>query len=58
MKIWNQIVIVNVCILVGLVYEYFKGAPVLPVFTAGIVLLILANVIFFVRLWKSNSLSK
>jgi hypothetical protein len=58
MKIRNQIVIVNVCILAGLVYEYFKGAPVLAVFAAGMLLLILTNVIFFIRLRKSNTLSK
>jgi hypothetical protein len=55
MKLKNQALIVNVAILAGLGFQYFRGAPILAILIAGILLLLIVNVIFFVRLRKSKS---
>jgi hypothetical protein len=52
MKLQNQILIVNVGILGGLVFEYFRGTPIGVLAVCGVFLLLLANVIFLVRLKK------
>jgi hypothetical protein len=52
MNLQNQILVVNVGILGGLVFEYFRGTPIGILAGSGIVLLLLANIIFFIRLKK------
>jgi len=54
MKLQNQILLVNAAILGGLVFEYFQGAPIVSIVLAGALLLLLANVIFFIRLQKAK----
>ena len=49
MKLINQALIVNVAILAALVFEYFRGAPILVIAVSAIALLLMVNVIFFVR---------
>ncbi|MGA3136146.1 MAG: hypothetical protein ABSC88_09155 [Terracidiphilus sp.] len=54
MKLQNQILIVNAAILGGLVFEYFRGSPIVAIMVSGVFLLLLANVIFFIRLQKAK----
>jgi hypothetical protein len=49
MKLKNQILLVNICFLAGLAFEYFQGTPVLVILIAGILCLLTANIIFFIR---------
>jgi uncharacterized membrane protein len=56
MGLKNQILLVNACILAGLVFEYFRGAPMLSIVTAAIFLLLLVNVIFNVRLQRTKKM--
>lgn len=51
MSLKNRIVIVNISIVAGLLFEYFRGAPMLAVWTSGIFLLLLVNAIFGIR-WR------
>jgi hypothetical protein len=51
-KLQNQILIVNVAILAGLAFEYFRGITVGILVLCGVFLLPLANIIFFIRLGK------
>jgi ABC-type multidrug transport system permease subunit len=55
MKLQNQIVLVNASILAGLVFGYFRGAPIFAIVVSGVVLLLLANVIFFIRVRKAKN---
>ena len=55
MKLQNQILIVNAAILGGLVFEYFRGSPIFAIVVSGVFLLLLANVIFFVRLQRAKN---
>ncbi len=54
MKLENQIVIVNVAILAGLGFEYFRGAPVVAIAISAVLLLLLVNVIFLVRVQRAK----
>jgi hypothetical protein len=54
MKLENQAVLVNVCIVAGLAFEYFRGAPILAILIAGVLLLLVVNVIFFVRFRRAK----
>jgi len=56
MKLKNQIVLVNACILIGLVFEYFRDTPLFIVVGVGIFLFLLVNVIFWDRLRRSKNL--
>ena len=56
MELKNQILLVNVCIFAGLVFEYFRGAPMLALAISAIFLFLLANVIFYVRLKKAKKM--
>ena len=56
MELKNQILFVNVCIPAGLVFEYFRGAPMLSIVIAAIFLLLLVNVIFYVRLQRTKKM--
>lgn len=56
MKLKNQILLVNGAILAGLVFQYFRGYPVLPILITGILLMAMANLIFFVRVQKAKNL--
>ena len=49
MKLENQALLVNVAILAGLGFEYFRGAPILAILIAGTSLLLMVNMIFFIR---------
>jgi hypothetical protein len=55
MKLRNQIMLVNGCILIGLVFEYFRDTPLFIVVGVGIFLFLLVDVIFWVRLRKSKN---
>jgi hypothetical protein len=54
MKLQNQILIVNVAIVAELAFEYFRGSPILSIVVTGVSLLLLANVIFLVRVQKAK----
>jgi uncharacterized membrane protein len=54
MKLENQALIVNVAIFAGLGFEYFRGTPIVAILAAGILLLLIANIIFFVRLRRAK----
>ena len=54
MKPRNQIVIVNTGIVAGLVVGYLWRGSMLAVGVSGIFLLLLVNVIFFVRSRRPN----
>jgi hypothetical protein len=54
MKLQNQILIVNVAILAELAFEYFRGSPIISIVVTGVSLLLLANVIFLVRVQKAK----
>lgn len=56
MNLQMQILIVNLGVLAGLVFEYFQGAPHGIIFGCGIFLLLLVNGIFFVRIRRLKSL--
>ena len=49
LKLRIQISIVNALILAGLAYKYFSGSPLRAIVITGILLLAMANLIFFVR---------
>jgi hypothetical protein len=55
MKLQNQILIVNASILAGLILEYFRGAPIIAIVVTGVFLLMLVNVIFYIRLQKAKN---
>jgi hypothetical protein len=52
MKLKNQILIVNAAVLAGLVFEYFRGVTIDILVLTAVFLLLLANIIFFIRLRK------
>jgi len=52
MKIEKQRLIVDVGIPCALAFEYFRGVPIGILAGCGIVLLLLAKIIFFIRLRK------
>ncbi|MGA3332564.1 MAG: hypothetical protein ABSC62_00225 [Terracidiphilus sp.] len=54
MKLENQAMLVNVCIFAGLAFEYFRGATFLAILIAGVLLLLVVNVIFFVRFRRAK----
>jgi hypothetical protein len=54
MKLQNQILIVNVAIVAELAFEYFRGSPTFSIIVTGASLLLLANVIFVVRVRKAK----
>jgi len=54
MKLENQAMLVNVCIFAGLAFEYFRGAPILAILIAGVVLLSVINVIFYARFRRAK----
>ncbi len=54
MKLQNQILVVNISILAGLGFEYFRGAQVVAIAISAVLLLILVNVIFLVRMQSAN----
>jgi len=54
MKLRDQILLVNIAILAGLVFEYFRGSLIVPVVIAGVVLLAAANATFFIRLQRAK----
>jgi len=56
MPLRNQVVLVNVCILAGLFYQYIRGNRMLPLIITGILLLAMANLIFYVRAQKTKNL--
>jgi hypothetical protein len=49
MKLKDQALLVNVAILAGLTFEYFRGAPVPAILVAGALLLLTVNIIFLIR---------
>jgi hypothetical protein len=53
-KLQNQIIIVNVGILGGLIYQYYRGASLPVIAAVGIALYLLVNTIFFFRLKKGE----
>jgi len=53
-KLQNQIIIVNVGILGGLIYQYHHGASLPAIAAIGIALYLLVNAIFFLRLKKGE----
>jgi len=56
MQLHNQILLVNVAILAGLAFKYFRGTPLRVLVLTGVLLLAMANVIFLVRLQKIKKL--
>ena len=56
MKSRNHILIVNLTLLCALALQYFLGAPIPVIIGSGILLFVIANVIFWVRLQKSRIL--
>ncbi|MDE3186725.1 MAG: hypothetical protein KGM96_04275 [Acidobacteriota bacterium] len=48
MKLLNRILIVYAAVLGGLALEYFRGTPITSLVIIGVILLMLANVVFFV----------
>lgn len=57
MKLRTQILLVNAGILAGLVWEYFRGTRILAILVTGVLLLLMANIIFLVRLQRPKNLS-
>jgi len=55
MPLQNQIFLVNAAVLAGLVFEYFQGAPIGIIVGCGVLLLLLANGIFFIRIRRLKS---
>ena len=55
-KLKNQIVLVNVAILAGLIYQYFRGVPVLLLVIIGLLCFASVNLIFLVRAQKAKTL--
>jgi hypothetical protein len=56
MKLKNQMLLVNICILGGLILQYFRGLPVFAILVTGILLFSLVNVIFFFRVKRFKKL--
>jgi ABC-type multidrug transport system permease subunit len=54
MRLDRQILIVNTAILAGLGFQYFRGAPVFAIAISAVCLLLLVNVIFFVRVRRAK----
>jgi hypothetical protein len=54
MELQNQILIVNAAIVAGFAFEYFRGSPVFSIAVTGVFLLLLANVIFIVRVQRAK----
>jgi hypothetical protein len=54
MKIETRLLIVNLAIIAALGFEYFRKVPILAILIAGILVLLVANIIFFVRLRKTK----
>lgn len=54
MTLGRQFLLVNGSILAGLLFERFWGATPLSIAAAGVVVLLLANTILFVRFRKSR----
>ncbi len=44
----NKTVLVNVAIVAGLLFQYFRGTPLIPVIIAGIFLLVVANLLILI----------
>lgn len=57
MKLRTQVVLVNACIVAGLLWQYLRGARTLAVVLTGIPLLVMVNIIFFVRMERPKNLS-
>jgi hypothetical protein len=55
MKLKNQIVLVNVAILAGFIFQHFRGLTTLAIVITGVPLLALANLIFLVRLRREKN---
>jgi hypothetical protein len=54
MELGNQILIVNLAVVGGLAFEYFRGAPVFAILVTGVGLLLLANGIFWIRIKRAK----
>ncbi len=57
MPLKNQFLLVNICIVAGLILEYYRGAPILAILITGIFLLLLVNIIFFIRFKRTKRAS-
>ncbi len=51
----NQILLVNVAVIAGLVFQYFRGAPMAILAMSAVILLALVNLIFLFRIRKAKS---
>jgi hypothetical protein len=45
----NRVILINVAVLVGLLWSYFRGDPPLIVLFSGIFLLAFANILMYVK---------
>jgi hypothetical protein len=54
MELENQLLIVNLAIVGGLAFEYFRGSPAFAIVVAGVGLLLLANGIFWIRIERAK----
>ena len=54
MQFRNQVLLVNICIFAGLIFQYFRGMPILIVVGCGVFLLLMVNIIFLVRAKRVN----
>jgi hypothetical protein len=55
MKLQNRIALVNVGIFAALILEYYRGVTIAILIGCGFFLLLLVNIIFVIRLRKSNN---
>ena len=54
MEFKNQVVLVNTCVIAGLILSYFRGAPALIVLLTGVFFLLMVNIIFFIRMQRAK----
>jgi lipid-A-disaccharide synthase-like uncharacterized protein len=55
MPMRQRMIIVNFGIAVGLVYEYWRGAPLLIVLLCGVFFFVLANLVMMFKIRKSKT---
>ncbi|MDE3201879.1 MAG: hypothetical protein KGN79_13270 [Acidobacteriota bacterium] len=55
MSLPNRILLINVAVIAGLVYQYFRGAPMIALVVSAVILLTLVNLIFLFQIRKAKS---
>jgi hypothetical protein len=50
----RNILVINFTVLIGLGYQYFRGAPMVALVVSAVILLALVNLIFLFRIRKAK----